>query len=84
VDDVPELLRRGRFVAVPGLTAERTGANVWKVQVPKTEEVRRLLRADVTPEAFDDAVWAVGDDESVQSIGSADRPDHVEVTVLLP
>ncbi|MEN0067842.1 MAG: hypothetical protein AAGA48_37280 [Myxococcota bacterium] len=84
MDDVPELLIRRRFMAVPGLTATRVGANVLRVRVPKRDDVERMLRTAITPEAFDDATWALGDDESVQSLGSADFPDHVEVTVLFP
>ncbi|MEO0600164.1 MAG: hypothetical protein AAF211_01940 [Myxococcota bacterium] len=84
MDELPELLHRRRFVAVPGLTVVRTASNVIVVRIPKSDEVRRLLRDDVTPERFDDAVWAVGEDESVQSLGSADGPDHVEVTIVLP
>ncbi|MEM6928049.1 MAG: hypothetical protein AAF602_14045 [Myxococcota bacterium] len=84
MDELPELLHRRRFVAVPGLSATRTGPNVVVARIPKSDAVRRLLRSDVTPEWFDDAVWAVGDDESVQSLGSADHADHVEVTIVLP
>ena len=81
---VPELLSRGRFVSVPGLTAAHTGPNVLQIRVPKTDEVRRLLRFPLTPERFDDATWALGDDESVQSLGSADHADYIEVTAIFP
>ncbi len=84
MSDRPLFLHRGRFVELPGLTTTEAGPNVLVARVPKTDEVRRLLRTDVVPEAFDGAVWAVGDDESVQSLGSADHADHVEVTIILP
>lgn len=82
--ELPQLLHRRRFVAVPGLSATWSGPNVMRVRVPKTDAVRRLLRFDLVPEAFDDALWGLGDDESVQSLGSADHADHVEVTVVWP
>lgn len=78
------LLHRGRFHPVPGAELAPAGLNAFRVTVPKSEAVRRLLRREVTAEAFDEAVWLVGETESVQSVGSADHPDHVEVTVLLP
>ncbi|MBX2796468.1 MAG: hypothetical protein KTR31_02330 [Myxococcales bacterium] len=82
--EAPWLLCRGRFQAVPGLTAEAIGPNVLRVRVPTTEAVRRLLRKAVTATAFDDALWLVGEAESVQSVGTAEHADHVEVTVVLP
>jgi len=82
--DPPELLHRGRFVAVPGLTMTRTAPNVVRLRIPKSEEVQRLLRGAITPERFDDATWALGDDESIQSLGSADHADYVEVTAIFP
>lgn len=78
------LVHRGRVHSLPGATAVQTGPNVIVVTVPRTEPVRRLLRAEVEPEWFDGAVWMVGEVESVQSMGSADRGSVVEVTVLLP
>lgn len=81
---VPELLHRGRFQPVPGAVAEQTGPNVYCVVVPKSEAVRGLLRQTITPETFDDAVWLIDDEESLQSLGTSETDDHVEVTVLLP
>lgn len=79
-----ELLVKGRFRPVPGAVAKQVGSNVVQVRVPKSEEVRRLLRSLVSPEAFDEAVWLVGEEESIQSVGAGEDASSVEVTVLLP
>lgn len=77
------ILHRGRFRDLPDVECRATAPNVFTVAVPRGA-VRQLLRREPTAEAFDDAVWLIGEVESVQSVGSADHPDRIEVTVVLP
>jgi len=83
----PELLfldRRGRFRPLPGAVLKHVRANAWKVTVPRSEAVSKLLRKPVTPEAFDEALWLIDGVESIHSVGSAETGSTVDVSVLLP
>ena len=75
-------LDRNRFRALPGAEARQTAPNVWEVEVPRDAAVRRILRGEVTAEAFDGSLWEVDGVESIQALGTAERRDTV--TVLLP
>ena len=82
-EPVVEWYVRGRFVELPGARATRIRANAWEVLVPRSPEVRRAMRADPTPEAFDGGVMGLGEHESQQVMGAGERDGCVVVTVLL-
>ena len=76
-----EILRRNRFVELEGATAEKVAANAWEVAIPRDTTG---FRKAITPETFDDAVFAIDEVESVFAIGSGTRKGAVLVSVLLP
>jgi hypothetical protein len=76
------ILSRGRLVPVEGASARHVGANAWQVTVPRCRAVERAVRRWEL-DAFDDAVFLLGDDESIQVVGSADQGDQMVLTVLL-
>jgi len=76
-----EILRKNRFVEIPGATAEQVASNAWELAIPTDADG---FRAPITPESFDDAVFALDEVESVFAIGSGTRKGAVLVSVILP
>ncbi|MEQ1508734.1 MAG: hypothetical protein ABMB14_41285, partial [Myxococcota bacterium] len=69
-----ELLHRNRFVAVPGAAARKVAANVWTLQIPVTDAIRRLVPRADDPEAWDGAVFSLDGKETDPAVGSGGRP----------
>jgi len=76
-----EYLRKNRFVEIPGATAEQVASNAWELAIPSDAQG---FRAPLTPEFFDDAVFAIDEVETVFAIGSGTRKGVVLVSVILP
>jgi len=76
-----EILQRNRFVIIDGATAEKVAANAWQVAIPTDA---KAFRKAITPESFDDAVFAIDEVESIYAIGCGTRKGVVLVSVLLP
>jgi hypothetical protein len=76
-----EFLRKNRFVEIQGATAEQVASNAWELAIPRDAEG---FRTPLKPEAFDDAVFAIDEVETVFAIGSGTRKDAVLVSVILP
>lgn len=75
---------RGRFVAIPGATAERIRANAWTVRVPRTQEAARALRVkQVSLSSLDELVLSLDEVESTMAVVSGENERFVEVSVLL-
>lgn len=77
------LLHKGSFRALPGATARRLSGNAFEVRIPRSAESERLMRGKWSLESLDDAVLLLGDDESVQVLGSREEPDALVVTALI-
>lgn len=79
-----QILVRGSFRPLPGAQARAVRHNAWTVRVPRTPEVLRTVRRRaIAIDAFDDATFLIGDDESVQAMGERESRDAIWVTVLV-
>lgn len=79
-----QILTRGSFRPLPGATATQLATNAWRVEVPRTDAVKRAARAKaVSVEFFDGATFLIGDDESWSAVGESEDANIVVVTVLV-
>ena len=64
--------------------ARRIAANAWSVQVPRTDEVKKVLRVRaVDLDSLEGLEIAIDQNEAYQVVPSAETADHVELSVLL-
>ena len=79
-----EWVRRGRCHEIPGASAQRVGGNAYLIELPRTDEVRRLFRLEkLTLPALEKHTYRVGDAESWSAVGTYEGPRCVRVTVLV-
>ena len=77
------IFHRGRFRPLPGATARHIAANAWEVHIPHSDKTERLASGKWGLTAFDGATLLLGDDETEQVVGSAQRGKTIVVSVLL-
>lgn len=79
-----ELVWRGRCLEVPGGSARRVSGNAWEVDLPRTEEVRRLVRLKrLTFAGLEKHTFRVGDAESWSVVGTHENAQRVRLTILV-
>ena len=74
---------RGRFQPLDA-PLRRDGPNVWTVLLPKTHPIHAAARRAPTLEGWDGAIFAVDGAEADPAIGSAETPDALALTILVP
>ncbi len=78
-----QFLVRGAFRPLTGATAERVAQNAWRVTIPRTDALKRVMRMkSMSPEAFDGTTFLIGDDESWSAVGESGDDQAIIVTVL--
>lgn len=78
-----EVVHRNRFVPIPGATAVRIADNAWQIRLPVGDAIHNTVRRKPTPEAWDDAVFAIDGAETEPAMGSGIDGKHVVVTALI-
>lgn len=75
---------RGRFVDVPGATAERLASNTWTVRIPTDDATRKALRMKrLDLSTAEDLVLAIDEAEARQVVASKEGRGWVEVVAVL-
>ena len=78
-----QVLRKGRFVEVPGARVRPLASNAWEITIPRTDAVRRACGRGVALEDWDGAIFVVNDLETEPAIASGMSRDVVRVTVVV-
>jgi hypothetical protein len=78
-----QVLHRGAFHAIPGATAQQVASNAWEIHVPATDPIHRKTRRTLTAEAWDEAIFLLGDVESQAAVGCAEDHNGVTVSVII-